>query len=340
MHGTQEIAARLGVSDVFALRRVSDEQFVNLAGVGRGEGWAGNISITPDREPLVTEALSTGQLVRYKGSSTRVFGPYWAAEATLMFVGDFVVILGGEGVTDIDDEDLMGAAGDIAWSVGDVSAEKRLADELELTKTALTVASLPVGDIADFLANLADAAIGALSCEFGAVVLQKPERHLVIAPAGWQPDATPDLVLGSLLQLLATIDLNSPQVSQDLRNDPLAQSPLGFDDGLVSRCVIPLDVPSVQGAIVVAHTMLTSPRGFTNLCQQVAASIGEQASRVLANSFPRAKLRRRTQLTCRPRTPTQRHHHSGPRWVSAGSALAVRHSPIPREQPKNWSQPP
>jgi hypothetical protein len=285
MDNTEDIAARFGLCDLFALRRVSDEQLVNLAGIGRGEGWAGNISIDPDREPLIAEAMASGAVVRYRGPSSRIFGPYWAEEATVLTVGDYVIVMGGPGVTDGGDDVLMEAAGELAFSVGDVPAEKRLADELEVTKAALAVASLPTPTIDEFLADLADAATEALGCEFGAVVLRRPEPRLVIAPSGWQPEANEELVLGSLLQLLTGLQVEHPVVAQDLRQDPMAASPLGFDEGLVSRCVIPLGVAGMSGAIVVAHTMASAPRGFTSLCQLVAASIGEQASKVLAVSF-------------------------------------------------------
>ena len=290
MHSTEAIAAQLGLRDLFALRRVTDEQLVNLAGIGRGEGWAGNISIDLDREPLVAEAISTGDVVRYEGPSTRIFGPYWAEEAAVLTVGDFVVVMGGPGAAAHDDGALMEAAGDVAYSVGDVPAEKRLADELEVTKAALAVASLPTATIDEFLANLADAAIDALGCEFGAVVLPGPTPRLVMAPSGWQPAATEELVLGSLLQLLVGFQAERPVVDQDLRSDATARSPLGFDEGLVSRCVIPLAVAEAPGAIVVAHTLESSPRGFTSLCQTVAATIGDQASKVLASSFANASV--------------------------------------------------
>lgn len=285
MEGIADIARRLDLNDVFALRRVSDEQLVNLDGVGRGKGWAGNISVDPDREPLIAEALSCGVPARHRGSSTRVFGPYWAEEAAVLMVGDFVIVMGGPGAADHDNGVLMEAAGDVAFSVGDVPAEKRLADELEVTKAALAVASLPTATIDAFLAELADAAIDALGCEFGAVVLKQPDPRLVVAPGGWQPQAADELVLGSLLQLLVGLQLDRPVVAQDLRDDPSAHSPLGFDEGLVSRCVIPLAVPNLSGAIVVAHTLVSAPRGFTSLCQHVAATIGDQASKVISVSF-------------------------------------------------------
>jgi len=285
MESPEDVAGRLGFRDVFALRRISDEQLVNLVGVGRGKGWAGNISVDPDREPLITRALETGDVIRHRDEATRVFGPYWTDEAVVLTVGDFVIVMGGRGVADHGDDILMEAASDLAYSVGDVPAEKRLADELEVTKAALTVATLPRSTMDQFLSSLAGAAMEALGCEFGAVVLRQPAPRLLMAPSGWRPAASDDLVLGSLLQLTVDTVTPKPVVAQDLRNEPSAQSPLGFDEGLVSRCVIPLAVTDVRGAVVVAHTMASAPRGFTNLCQLVAASIGDQATKMLDTGF-------------------------------------------------------
>ena len=278
--GAAIAAAELGLADVFALRKVGDDQLVNLAGVGRGAGWAGNISIDPDREPLIARAMSTPDLVRHSGESVRIFGPYWTEHAAVVMVGDFVVVMGGPGVDEQDDPTLIEAAGDLAWSVGDVSAEKRLADELEVTRAALAVASLPAHSVDSFLADLASAATEALACEFGAVVLAQPEHRLILAPNGWHPEVSHELMLGALLQLLAAQEAERPVVAQDLRDDPTAGSPLGFEEGLVSRCVIPIEASRISGAVVVAHTV-ESPRGFTMLCQQVASKIGEQATQVL-----------------------------------------------------------
>lgn len=272
------------IDDVFALRRVSDEQLVNLAGVGRGEGWAGNISIDPDREVLISKAISSNTLVRHSGASTRIFGPYWATNAAILLVGDFVVVMGGRGATELDDEALIDLAGDVAWSVGDVSAEKRLADELELTKAALAVASLPVGTLDEFLETLADAAISALACEFGAVVLQHPEKRILLSPSGWQPDVEPQLLVDSMLNLVENLSPDQATIQQDLSVAEHATETLGFRHGLVSRCIVPIGDDRNRGFIIAAHTE-QAPRGFTNLCSRVAESIGDQASRILNDRF-------------------------------------------------------
>lgn len=284
METTLELPVALDVEDVFVLRRVSDEQMINLDGIGRGEGWAGNITVDSVREPLIAQSMATPGVIRWTGeSAARVFGPYWATDAALTMVGDYLVVFGGGQVSTHNDSVLMNAAGTAAWSAGEVSPEKRLADELEVTQAALAVASLPLSSRDEFLSALAQTAADSLACEFGAVVLREPEQRLLLAPDGWAPEASDDLILGALLQLVASLEDELLVVTQDLRDDPMAVRPLGFAQGVVSRCVIPLTTDGLDGAIVVAHTDST-PRGFTALCQQVAERIGSQASQVLASS--------------------------------------------------------
>ena len=284
MKDTATIADQLGAADVFALRRVGESQLVNLAGFGRGDGWAGNISVEPESEPIIGRALTSSDVQRHRGDTTRIFGPYWSDSAAVISMGDFVFVIGGADVDTLDDDTLIEAAGELAWSIGDTPAEKQLADELEVTQAALAIATLPVPTLDRFLEDLADAAIEALACEFGAVVIRGPEPRVVVAPSGWQPDASYDQMQQALLDLLDTIDSEGPDVSQDLSEDPTANRPLGFHDGLVSRCVIPLSIPDATAAIVVAHAE-TAPRGFTSLCQVVAKTIGVQASAKLSTSL-------------------------------------------------------
>lgn len=280
----QATADRLGADDIFILRRVSDTQFANLGGAGRGAGWAGNVVVDPEVEPLLSRGAGTTGVVRPSPKGGRVFGPYWKSDAAAVGVADYVVVFGGSGMSDISDDLLMDAAGDIAWQVGEVTIEKRLADDLEVATAALAVATIQAESLDDLLGGLAEAAMTALSCEFGAIVARRPEPRLIMAPSSWAPDASSDLVLGSLLQILVSHDHQALHVTQDMRDDPASRSPLGFDEGLVSRCVVPIEAGDFSGAVVVAHT-LSSPRGFTGLCQRVASTIGEQAAaRILASN--------------------------------------------------------
>lgn len=127
------------------------------------------------------------------------------------------------------------------------SAEERPA-------TSVT-SSLAVETFDSLFASVADTAIEALSCDFGAVVIRQPEVRLVLAPSGWQPDASSDVVLGSLLQLLVDLDTSAPGLADDETHGAFRRSPLGFEAGLVSHCVIPLSVANHAGAIVLAQEL-------------------------------------------------------------------------------------
>ena len=45
----RNVAAEVGAEDLFVFRKVSPETFTHFGGVGRGEGWAGNIELRLER---------------------------------------------------------------------------------------------------------------------------------------------------------------------------------------------------------------------------------------------------------------------------------------------------
>ena len=71
------IAAAVGATDVFVFRRITPERFVHVGGVGRGEGWTGNIDLIVAEETRASEAIAAdGPLFLRSDLPTRVFGPY------------------------------------------------------------------------------------------------------------------------------------------------------------------------------------------------------------------------------------------------------------------------
>ena len=277
-------AERLGAVDVFVLQRVSDGQFVNLAGAGRGAGWAGNITLDPTADPWLAEGRGQGSPSRHRGDIRRLFGPFWSTEAVLANVGEFAVVFSGPGVADLDDETVMDEAGQIAWSVGEVPTEKRLADELELSQAALAVASISGESRVDVARTLAGHAAELLSCEFAAVVLADEPPTLVTAPEGWRPDADDEAIVEAIAGFAAERDGSRPVlVDQEVAASPKARRPLALDDGLVARCLVPLGDDGDVGWLFCAHTV-EQPRGFTSLCQRVAEAIGDHGTQVLARA--------------------------------------------------------
>lgn len=278
----EDTAARLGAKDVFVLRRISTNQFFNVAGFGRGEGWAGNISIDTAAEPWLSSVLSEGFQVRRSGIPFRAFGPYWATEVAGVGAEDTVVVFSGSGVSGTPPETFAEALQEIEVSACEVSIEKQEADELELRQAVDTVNSITATTSDEAAGEIIRATAQALSCEFGALLVYGPPMRLFIADEGWRPTATDEEVMAAIYPL-ARLAADGPFVEQDLSTSPYAFPPLSFSDGLVTRCTVSVGPQGSVGLVVVAHAG-TAPRGFTSLCSQVAAAIGENAAAVLTSS--------------------------------------------------------
>lgn len=276
----ERLAANLGAKDLFVFHLLSDQRMVNLDGWGRGSGWAGNVCLDPDTEKFLATALENGSAHVGPGSPTRVFGPYWAEEATAVRIDGHIVALGGEGVATLTPEAINQAAAEAIAQVTEVRANKQLADRLELTQAELAVVNIESLSLTEAMHQLASVAAKGLSCELGAVLLLGDDPRAVVADEGWRPVATEDELITALLPLVpATAD--GIFVEQDLRSSPYAMSPLGFADGLVSRCTVPVTMSDRTGILTVAHAG-SAPRGFTDLCRSVASTMGSTAGKILA----------------------------------------------------------
>jgi hypothetical protein len=273
-----ELARRAEARDLFVLHRVAPDRFVNMDGFGRGRGWAGNLSVDPAAEPWLSRVLDLGMFRARYGFACRIFGPYWATEAAGVAVGEHLVVLGGGNVASVEEYSLLDVAREAAEAVGQVPVAKRLEDELEVAQAALSVATLPGESVEEAASGLASRAAEALSCEFGAVLLQDPLR-LFVADRGWRPAATDEEVMGALLPLRQAAR-DGLLVEQDISASSRPYRPLAFEDGLVARLVVPLGERGRLGLLVVAHAT-GAPRGFTSLCQRVIQRIAEVAAPLL-----------------------------------------------------------
>jgi len=273
------LAERVGATDVFALRRVAPERVVNLDGFGRGAGWGGNLDLDPTGEPFLTEILSAGLARRSGGTPQRVFGPYWSEAAAGFLAEEFLVVFGGPGVEGAADGEVEAAGRRVAELVNEVPVEKLLADELEVTKAALEVASMRPSSLREAALGIATAASRATSCEFGAVLLHGPPMTVHLADDGWVPSASEEEIIAALLPIDSALG-GGLYVEQDVAASPFPYPPLAFQDGLVARCAVRLGSRGAVGLLVVAHT-LEAPRGFTMLCQRVMGAIADAAGSVL-----------------------------------------------------------
>lgn len=275
----ENIAARMGARDLFVLRRITEGRFFNVAGIGRGDGWAGNISIDARSEPWLSAVVDSGLDSRRSGIPFRAFGPYWTTEVVGVDVGDVLVVVSGEGVADSAPEALREMAEQIASSACEVSIEKREADEMELKQAVASINSITAGTSEEAALEVVSTAARALACEFGALLLYGSPMRIFLADEGWMPTATDEELIAAIYPL-AGLAADGPFVEQDLSTSPYAYPPLSYGDGLVARCTVPVGPDGSVGLVVVAHAG-TAPRGFTSLCKQVAAAIGENAGSVL-----------------------------------------------------------
>ena len=275
----EHTAARVGARDLFVLRRVAQDRFFNVAGFGRGDGWAGNISIDTVSEPWLSSVVTNGIESRRSGIPFRAFGPYWTTEVVGVNAGDALIVISGDGVTDAPREALMDVASEIAASACEVSIEKREADEMELKQAVADINSITAATSEEAALEVVRTAARALACEFGALLLYGSPMRIFLADEGWMPTATDEELIAAIYPL-AGLAADGPFVEQDLSTSPYAYPPLSYGDGLVARCTVPVGPAGSVGLVVVAHAG-TAPRGFTSLCRQVAAVIGENAGSVL-----------------------------------------------------------
>jgi len=273
------IAERAGANDLFVLKPIGADRLFNVGGHGRGAGWAGNVSANPDDEPLLHDALESGVARRLSGVPFRAFGPYWAREVAAIEVAGSVVVVAGDGITSEADGELRAIAEDALAPAGDIPEAKRDADELEVQQAVESISSVPRDSLEKAALGIAANAARALSCEFAAVLLTGSPVRLFVADEGWRPPATEDEIIAALLPLSNAI-ADGMLVEQDLSISLFPYRPLGFEDGLVARCVVPLGHDGSLGMLVTAHAG-SSPRGFTNLCQRVASEMGAEAQAVL-----------------------------------------------------------
>ena len=287
----RSVTEALGADDLFVFRRLSPGRFSHFGGVGRGESWAGNIELDSESEGLFLAALAAGVATCVSSEAPqRVVGPYYARSAMIVPCRSDVVVVFGS-ATDA----LVGAcSGDAtvlaertAAVVDDVAPAKRLADELEVLEAVRSITTLGAASLEEALALIANAAAGALSCEFGAVVTfgEGAEPRLGFADRGFSP-AEPG-ALADLLVPFMTSAVELPLLVQDVRAS--ADLPAGFAErGATSIHALPIGTPSVAVLLLVHADAV--PRGFTLLCRRVARAVAEASEIVIRRTLAQEEL--------------------------------------------------
>ena len=89
-------AGSVGATDLFVFRRITADRFVHVGGLGRGEGWAGNVDLILAAEDLAREAMTTGVPVFARAAEpVHVFGPYYQREAVFVPLPPDVIVVFG-----------------------------------------------------------------------------------------------------------------------------------------------------------------------------------------------------------------------------------------------------
>jgi diguanylate cyclase (GGDEF)-like protein len=278
-----EVAAAAGATDLFVLRRVADGRFAHVGGVGRGAGWAGIVEIDADEiaplDAAVTRSVSD--------VPEHVFGPYWARWTARVHLSlDLVVVFGGNDFpTDAPDAELVTLARYACDGLAEVTAAKRLADELEVLNAVQDLLREPPETTRDTLDRLAQNATRALSCELGMAYLVEPELAAIcdLRP-GSELDEPAALAAGAVLARRESFPACRQQASVDDLPTPFSAA-----DGVHSYYLLELVAPA-RGVLVLAHTNAAPPRGFTSLCQTLGMKLVEAAQPLLAASLLRDSM--------------------------------------------------
>jgi len=289
----EAMAAELGATDLFVLRKATTRMYVHLAGVGRGDGWAGNIELDSADEAYVRAAVAAGKplCVTLEGGG-RVIGPYYAGSAVIVPCDDDTIVVFGAPDRALDEGCTAQAAqvaDRAAALVRDVSPAKRLADELEIVEAVRSISIVSADDVTATLRALADCAASALSCEFGAAMTFPSDDHegaIGWADHGWSP-ADESLIFDAIGSLVAHAE-RFPLLCQDAA--AAVDLPAGFtrEDGVSALHARLVGEPPV-GAIFVVHAE-PRVRGFTSLCQRVARGIGDGADLVVRRALAQERL--------------------------------------------------
>jgi diguanylate cyclase (GGDEF)-like protein len=298
------VAEALGVADLLVLER--DGDLLRLTGgAGRGASWAGIVEAAIADEPLARRARERGRPVRVAASTaTRVFGPYWSANAVLVPVGDdHVVVAGSEAPIKVPDGVLRRQAAEAVAAVGGVPSSKLLADELEVVDAVRQLMHYHPDSVPETARHIAEVAATSLSAEFAAVLVRRPDGFVV--EQAFTSESCVDPQLCAALVKLARRVSKAPLLEQDVSD----KGPVGRGGGLVARYALKIGGSQSLGMLMVGHGV-SRPRGFTSLCQRVGRELADAAEVLLSQAVARDDLRaerdryareaRRDQLTGLP----------------------------------------
>jgi diguanylate cyclase (GGDEF)-like protein len=275
--GVAAAVASVGATDLFVFRRITGDRFVHVGGLGRGEGWAGNVDlILADEERAAAAIEAAGPIFVRAAEPVHVFGPYYQREAVFVPVSaDVLVVFGSNEPGGLSSsESVQAAASAAAAGIEQVSSAKRLADELELLHAVHKVAQTSAVRLDEVMRHVVESALEALSCDLGVIYVADVDAIQIAShrPASYEPD----WFLPAMRALFAQAT-SLPACVQDSAAEP-PPSPLGLC-GVTSHYMLPVGSPPF-GVLALMHTS-DRPRGFTLLCREVGLRMAKSAEPLL-----------------------------------------------------------
>ncbi len=255
-----------------------------VGGSGRGAGWAGIVEVTDADEPRLREVAERRRTIRIVGDApSRIIGPYWATHAALVPVGEHLVVVGSPEPIRASAGELARFATEAVALAGDIPSSKLLADELELVQAVQQLNDYSASSMADAARHAAGVAAEALSCEIGAILLNRDGQTEVHGAGSAWATMADDPVLCAALHRLAGRASVAPIIEQDL--DTVGDSGLR----VVSCYALGIGRDGGMGALIVGHTD-ARPRGFTTLCRRVGRALADATESLLLMAIAREEL--------------------------------------------------
>jgi len=285
----EELATAAGADDLFLFRRVEANRFAHIGGAGRGVGWAGIVEVGLAQEPMLAGAVAEhAVLQRSEDEAWHVFGPYYAHSAAIVPLDqDLIAVFGSpeRHAIALDPEELRALARYASESVEDVTAAKRLADELEVVNAVRDLLSLKADTFEETLHAFVDHARTALSCEIGVVYV--PDQQLLAISDPRQLIGHHQDSLAAAMNVLRE-RREYPLCIQDAQENDLP-SPVSAREGAVSYYLLKLPHPAA-GLLLLIHTR-EAPRGFTQLCQALGQRLVDAAGALFATALAHDAMR-------------------------------------------------
>ena len=277
---TSEDLAQSDAEDVLVFEHL-DGRFTLVHASGRRAGWVGIVDADDTDSGLVGTAWRRGTPERRSTAQPiHVVGPYYAASAVAVPVGQrHVVVFGSPAPIMTGDSRLIRSAVEHVDEARGATADKLLADELELVHALRELMAYRPTSVRDTVRHVAGVAGRALSCEVAVVRIDRDGESLI---EGLDLRSSGPLEHPDPAGYLAGVGRRA-RVEQIAPVDPDL-----FGVSVASHMILPLGGES-RGALALGHAS-TNARGFTSLCQRIGRAIADAADLLISQAATREQL--------------------------------------------------